>query len=133
MITINRKLSHFFLALASAAITLYPLIDKNLPFDSYQFGEYARIIATLIWLYIPVSWIVTYKYLQIDDNNITFKKSLFQILEFKADQVESITLEYSPFSSSYFSMDDGSKVKFDAWSIPEKDMDKLKLITPNIK
>lgn len=135
MTIINRNWKQFLLVLAPfimSAYMAYTLFDSKLSIDSVQWGDNPWIFTTIVLLFHPINWIATYKYLQIDGKSIILRRSLFKIVELNIDQVEAINIEFSPFSSSYFSLKDGDKIKFDAWSIPKKEMDKLKLITSNI-
>jgi len=106
-------------------------------FSYFTFGRhgasfyiYLVILVVLVGLFLKN--LLTNAYLSADGTVVSIKRDL-RTTRIDQNKIIEINVQASPFSSSYFLLSDGQKIKFDGWSLSKKELEKLKEINPNVK
>jgi hypothetical protein len=126
MVDLKRPISSIFYLIGVIAVFFTQIYDSSGWIVIINYGLLAGLVGLLI------NNLVNTTYIQYSDGLVIINRQFFTKTTFKSVDIEEISIEYSPFTRSYFRLKDGSKIKFDSWMISKKDTDKLKLINPNI-
>jgi hypothetical protein len=126
MVDLKRPISSIFYLIGVIAVFFTQIYDSSGWIVIINYGLLAGLVGLLI------NNLVNTTYIQYSDGLVIINRQFFTKTTFKSVDIEEISIEYPPFTRSYFRLKDGSKIKFDSWMISKKDTDKLKLINPNI-
>lgn len=126
MIRMKRPLSVIILLIMFIALLVYQALGRS-------GGVYYFYLAFISLLIINVSnLLINRNYIEIKENTVTIYRDLFLKTKLKLSDIDQVSLSYSPFAKSYFKLINGGKVRFSASNIDKDDLEKLKMITPNI-
>jgi hypothetical protein len=105
---------------------------SNLSFVTQSIVILLGGVAIVFWFIQLLRNLIRREYIVYDEEKVTINES-FRRWTFKRSEVDYISLNYAPFSQSYFKLNNGLKRKFNAWNLDKYDTDKLHIICNKVK
>lgn len=98
---------------------------SSLDFETLKFMDFVNISLLIGLLMIFLRVISRPYYMELGLHNIKIYRDLFYVTVVPKKDIERYEIAYSPFSSTYFLLKNGSKVKFNAYALSNKSMNIL--------